>query len=469
MSAEKVLPISPQAGDASSRFLDTFDGEPEKFYEQLGAQRHEGRLSNGLKVVHIQRPGTKVALLLSTVGGGRYDEGRLQGRAHFNEHMMTSGTDRYPRPEELAEIIENAGGYFNAHTSEEDMAVDIRMSDTSDFALAMDIASECFTKAIYDPNTMKTERSAILQEISTDDSDLESRVWTEYQRVFFPGTPLETPVLGTRKTVKAMTRDDLLGHSQEMFVTERMVLVVAGNLPFERVMAQANASFGNVSRGQRIREADTLAETMQDGGIAICRFPGEERVAFNLGFRTRLTEDIDSAALDVLADILGGGSASLLMKRLRFDKGTGLVYGAGAANIEHSDAGALIINCSTTKDQMQRVFNIITDLLKNIRDNGLSEEEIAAAKNKLLKMTLGGMETTAAWAGTHSSSETSALRKDPTTISDGLTYPLYGYARDIARVSPEDVKRVAQEHFTPEKLRFAICGDITKKDIKLNF
>lgn len=467
MAIERGISTSPDT-DASTNFLKTFEGNPEKFYSYLGAERHEGRLANGLRIVLFKKPGTKISLLASTVGGGRYDEGVLAGRAHFNEHMITSGTDMYPRPEELAQAIENVGGYFNAYTDEEEMAVDIRVNDISDFPLAMDIASACLTSSIYDPDTIETERKAILQEMSTDDSSLEDRLYTEYQAAFFPNTPLEIPVLGTQKTVSALTKNDLIAQSQEMFVAEKMVLIVSGNIPFDRLMDEANKSFGALSTGQRIEEAGILPEVIKDDGIVIHRFPGEERIAFCLGFRTTAMLHPDNAALGVLADIMGGG-ASLLMKKLRFDKGTGLVYDASAGILKFSDAGTFTVDCTTTKENMQKVFDITTNLLKDIRDNGLPADQIVIAKNRMTKELLGGIETTAAWASVHTSNEVLALRSSVDPNLHAFKYPLYAYVERLAQVTTEDVRRVAQKYFASDRLRLALCGDVTRKDFKINF
>ena len=468
MSPEKRSPLIKE--NASTRFLRDFEGKPQEFYSYLGAQRLEGKLDNGLKVVLLKKSGPKVSILASTVGGGRHDEGELAGRAHFNEHMITSGTADYPRPESLTKVIEDEGGYFNAFTSSEEMAVDIRVNDLADVPQAMEVISQCLTKSIYDPDTLESERGAVLQEMSTSDTDPESRLWTEYQKAFFPGTPLETPVLGDKKTVSALTGEKLKEHSEEMFVANKMVLVVAGNLAFDKLMDHADRSFGFLPRGNEVQKSTLLPEVSQDMGITIRKYKDTERVIFNLGVRTIPKLHPDSAPLEIFAEVMGGGGASVLMKKLRYDKGTGLVYGAYAHNDTYSDAGALVINCSTTKDKFEKVLDITTGVLKDVRENGVPAEDIDFAKNRMTKLYMGGLETNFSWARRHSSSELLGLRVAAQQDAiDVFKFPLHSYIESIAKVTPEDVSRVAQEYLKPEKLRIALCGDIKKEDIKLDF
>jgi predicted Zn-dependent peptidase len=453
----------PNKENATDKFLRKFEGKPDDFYAHLGAERHEEKLDNGLTVVLFKKPGPRVSIVAATLGGSRYDPIRQKGRTHFNEHMITSGTKEFPAPEALTRLLENEGGYFNAHTASEVMGIDIELSDSSDMPLAMKVISQCLTEPIYDPDVLETERKAIIQEINVYDERQDTKV-------FFGGTKFdESFALGTRKSIGRLTREQLIRHGKEMLVGEKMALIVTGNIPLAQLAEQASEALESLPKGSVIHETPPIGEARKNGGVSVRRGFETDNVDIYFGFRTGHRLHPDSGALDLLADIIGGGSASLLYQRLRYARGTGLVYSTGAEHQEYHDTGTFGVAASTTKENLQKVLNITTGLIKDVRDNGLSAEEVGMGKNRILKRLMGGLETGESWLTSHESTELSALHPYDGVSSQALKYPVYEYAQQIAKVTPSDLQRVAQESFQQDKWYLALSGDVRRRDFKVNF
>ena len=120
-------------------------------------------LSNGFRVVTEHMPGLKSASLGIWVGaGGRHERPEQNGIAHFLEHMAFKGTKKR-NSLQIAEAIEDVGGYINAYTSREMTAYYVRVLE-NDVALAMDVISDIVLNSVFDPAEVEIERGVILSE-----------------------------------------------------------------------------------------------------------------------------------------------------------------------------------------------------------------------------------------------------------------------------------------------------------------
>ena len=121
-------------------------------------------LPNGLRVVTEHMPGLKSASIgIWVMAGGRHERPEQNGIAHFLEHMAFKGTKRRSAIE-IAEAIEDVGGYINAYTSREMTAFFARVLE-NDVSLALDVISDIVLNPVFDPDEIEVERHVILQEI----------------------------------------------------------------------------------------------------------------------------------------------------------------------------------------------------------------------------------------------------------------------------------------------------------------
>ena len=145
------------------------------------------RLSNGVRVVTEHMPGLESASLgVWVMAGGRHETQAQNGIAHFLEHMAFKGTEKR-NALEIAEAIEDVGGYINAYTSREVTAYYVRVLK-DDVALGLDVISDIVLNPVFDTGEIETERGVILQEIGQALDTPDDVVFDWLQEAAFPGS-----------------------------------------------------------------------------------------------------------------------------------------------------------------------------------------------------------------------------------------------------------------------------------------
>ena len=173
------------------------------------------RLANGVRVVTEHMPGLQSASLgIWVAAGGRHERAEQNGIAHFLEHMAFKGTGTRSALQ-IAEAIEDVGGYINAYTSREMTTFYARvLAEHTD--LALDVLSDIVLNPAFDPDEIEIERHVILQEIGQVLDTPDDIIFDWLQETAFPDQPLGRPILGPASRVERFSRKDLSG-----FVAER--------------------------------------------------------------------------------------------------------------------------------------------------------------------------------------------------------------------------------------------------------
>ncbi len=210
----------------------------------------ETRLGNGVRIVTERMPEARSVSLGIWVGvGGRDEPATLAGASHFLEHLVFKGTStRSAR--QIAEAIDAVGGEMNAFTNREHTAYYTRLpADRAD--LGFDILGDVLTDPAFRPPEVDAERHVILEEILMNLDMPEDHVHTLLAEALFPGHPLGREVLGTRETVEAATRDEIADFFARWYRPRNLVVVAAGDLDHDRVVAAFEGSLGGLSGGER--------------------------------------------------------------------------------------------------------------------------------------------------------------------------------------------------------------------------
>ena len=179
-------------------------------------------LDNGFRIVSEQMSGLKsasVGIWINT--GGRNETLKQNGIAHFLEHMAFKGTQSRSALD-IAQAIENVGGYINAYTSKEMTAYYARVLE-NDVPLAIDVISDILLNPIFDQRELETERGVILQEIGQSLDTPDDVIFDWLQEAAFPDQPLGRTILGPSELVKNFSREDLLEFVSEQYGPEQMV------------------------------------------------------------------------------------------------------------------------------------------------------------------------------------------------------------------------------------------------------
>lgn len=346
-------------------------------------------LSNGLRVVTEHMPGLKSASVgIWVTAGGRHERVEQNGIAHFLEHMAFKGTARRSALE-IAESIEDVGGYINAYTSREMTAFYARVLEV-DVPLALDVISDIVLNPVFDPREIEIERGVILQEIGQVNDTPDDIVFDWLQEAAYPDQPLGRSILGPSERVAGFTRDDL-----STFVTERygpgdLILSAAGAVDHDAIVRFAEETFGHLAPRPRMAPVPATfrgSERREDRKL--------EQVHFTLGFEAPSYRDPDFYTAQIHASALGGGMSSRLFQELRERRG--LCYTIFAQAGAYDDSGLMTIYAGTSPEEIESLAHVTIDEMKRAADD-MTEAEIERARAQMKAGLLMGLESASARA-----------------------------------------------------------------------
>ena len=261
-------------------------------------------LPNGLRVVTRHMPGLHSAALGIWIGaGGRNERAEQNGIAHFLEHMAFKGTTSRT-PLQIAEAIEDVGGYINAYTSRDVTAYYARVLE-DDVDLAFDVISDIVLNPIFDGREIEVERGVILQEIGQALDTPDDIIFDWLQEAAYPDQPMGRTILGPAERVSRFDRQDLAGFVAENYGPGQMIVSAAGAVDHDRIVKLAEAAFGHLSPViQPAREAARWQ------GLETRQVKPLEQAHFALALEGPGYLAPDFYAAQIFSSALGGGSSA---------------------------------------------------------------------------------------------------------------------------------------------------------------
>ncbi len=344
----------------------------------------QDQLKNGFRIVSEHMPGLQSAAIgIWVTAGGRHERIEQNGIAHFLEHMAFKGTERRSALQ-IAEAIEDVGGYINAYTSREVTAYYARVLK-DDVALAMDVIGDIVLNPVFDPREIEVERGVILQEIGQAYDTPDDVIFDWLQEQSYHDQPLGRTILGPSERVSAFSREDLSGFVSEHYGPEQMILSAAGAVDHDALMKMTQEMFGHLQpRKGLIPEAArfTGGEARQQKDL--------EQAHFALAFESPGYRDDAIYTAQIYSTALGGGMSSRLFQEVRETRG--LCYTIFAQTGAYADTGTTTIYAGTSADQVGELATITIDEMKRAADD-MNPEEVARARAQMKAGMLMGLES----------------------------------------------------------------------------
>ncbi|MEM9708080.1 MAG: pitrilysin family protein [Pseudomonadota bacterium] len=342
------------------------------------------RLDNGVRVVTEAMPGLHSASVgVWIAAGGRHEKPEQNGIAHFLEHMAFKGTERRSALD-IAEAIEDVGGYINAYTSREMTAYYARILE-GDVPLALDVLSDIVLNPVFDPKEIEVERHVILQEIGQALDTPDDIIFDWLQEAAYPDQAMGRTILGPAERVGAFGRGDLAGFVADHYRADKIVVAAAGAIDPDKVVRAAEEAFGGLKAGNRL-----APEPAAFAG-------GERRVEKDLeqahialAFEMPSYSDPEIYAAQIYATALGGGMSSRLFQEIREKRG--LCYTIYAQAGAYADSGLMTIYAGTSGEEVRDLAELTVDELRRAGD-GMSPEEVERARAQIKAGLLMGLES----------------------------------------------------------------------------
>ena len=411
-------------------------------------------LDNGLRLITETMPHVRsVTIGVWLTRGSRHESDARSGIAHFVEHMLFKGSDTRTA-EDIAQSIDSIGGQLDAFTAKEYASYYIKVLDDH-LPLAVDLLSDIVLRPAFAPEEIEREKKVILEEIKmVEDTpdDLVHELFTEH---FWEGHPLGRPILGSKETVQALTRDALLDYFAGAYVGSNIIVSAAGNIEHARVRELIESTFGSVRK-----EGEPLNGTPpRVVPQVILRAKDIEQSHVCVGTSSFPQRHDDRYVSYILNTVLGGSMSSRLFQNVREKRG--LAYSVFSGLGAYRDAGNLTIYAGCASDAIGEVVDLCMAELRALKQTAVPESELRRAKDHLKGSLMLSLENTA--------SRMSHLARQE--IYFDRHFSLDETLAGVENVTAGDVQRVANELFAAGPLAATVVGpglpDLTAERLAL--
>ncbi len=341
-------------------------------------------LPNGFRIVTEHMPGLQSAAIgVWVLAGARHEDAPQNGIAHFLEHMAFKGT-KTRSALQIAEAIEDVGGYINAYTSREVTAYYARVLQ-EDVPLALDVVADILRNPVFDPREIEVERGVILQEIGQALDTPDDIIFDWLQEKAYPDHPLGRTILGAEDRVRSFSRDDLKTFVGQQYVPGQMILSAAGAVDHDALVKAAEALFADMPTAPCLQPV-----TAKFAGGESRHVKDLEQAHFALAFESPDYSDPLIYAAQIYSSALGGSMSSRLFQEIREKRG--LCYTIYAQTGAYADTGMTTIYAGTSADQMEGLAQITVDEMKRAAGD-MSQQEVDRARAQMKAGLLMGLES----------------------------------------------------------------------------
>ena len=398
-------------------------------------------LRNGMRlIVQDHRASDIVAIYLFVGVGVRYEAPDQLGYAHFQEHMLFKGTDRFG-PGYVDRTVEGVGGRSNAVTSFDYTSFYLVLPGEAT-ASGIELLADMAFRSSFVPDEIGREREVIFEEARIEQDNPRSAIVRQLYGLVFAGNPYGRPVLGTRETMQAATQERLRAFNRRYYVPENMTLVVAGPVDAVGVRAIVDRTFGRAP-ATAYKPTPAPAPAPLTGGVRRTVERDEQQAHLALGWQAPRSDDANGDAVDLLTTILAGTESSRLAQRLR-DKER-LVSSVTMSYSALMGGGIVSLRTELEAKDLERVERIILEEIARIQESGPTEEERRLAVPKFEAQHAFDTETSEGLAYAYGLAETTWTLDAELRYVDRLRRISREQIRDAARryLSRTDYARLA--------------------------
>lgn len=399
------------------------------------------RLENGMEVVVVEDHRAPVVVHMVWYRAGSADEPPGDsGVAHFLEHLLFKGTKTLA-PGEFSATVARNGGTDNAFTSYDYTAYFQRVA-ADRLELMMRMESDRMVNIQLGPKEILTERDVIIEERNQRVENSASALFREQMSAAqFLNHHYGVPIIGWRHEMTELTLEDALSYYQTYYSPNNAILVVAGDVTPDEVRRLAEQYYGAIPANPDLPERARAQEPDQ---MAERRMVFEDpRVAQPYVARSYLAPERDSgaqetaAALTMLAEILGGGTTSVMAEKLQFDEQIAVQTGAwyGGMSLDDTTFNVYVVPTAgvTLQDAEDAMDQVIADFMKG----GIDAEQLDRIKMQIRASLIYEQDNVSSIANEYGRALSQGL-----TVEDVQAWP------DILQaVTEEDIMAAAADVF----------------------
>jgi predicted Zn-dependent peptidase len=314
-----------------------------------------------------------------------------EGLAHFIEHTVFKGTEKYPTPELIAEISDHLGGHIDAFTGKENACFYGKVLRERLPGL-VDFLSDLVTAPKFNADELARERDVILEEISQSEDQPDDWVAELFYQNFWKGMPLGHSILGRPEQVRRYTSEKVRDFFFKTYCPKNLLIVAAGDVDGSEFASLAeNRLEGSFKHSQKLSTAREKPNICQPF-INNAQRRSLNQVSLVMGFPAPSHRHADRIASNLLCHILGGGMSSRLFLELR--EKHALCYQIGSFNSHYRDSGAIQIVAGCATGKARELVRRTMAECRRLASKGPSQAELDRTKLQLRTSLVFTQEST---------------------------------------------------------------------------
>ncbi|MBQ2290723.1 MAG: insulinase family protein [Paludibacteraceae bacterium] len=337
-------------------------------------------LPNGVQIVHRLTSSPVVYVGIMIGAGTRHEQPNENGMAHYIEHCLFKGTEHYTA-RQIINHIEGIGGEINAYTTKEETTF-YAATLNNHFRTTLHLLADMVLRPTFNKKETDKEVTVILDEIESYNDSPSELIYDDFENMIFEGNSLAMPILGTKKTLKRISKlpQYPLEWMAQHYRPERMVLFVLGNVSPKQVIAAAEKELGHLASVSSSTSVSSPSSLTSSKERIYRRHTHQTHVmlgshSFPIGHPKQLT-------MFLLNNILGGGSMSSRLYLTLREK-YGLVYNVDSQAVPLSDTGYWNIYLACEPQYKDQCLELVHGELKKLRDVRLTSAQLQRALRQL--------------------------------------------------------------------------------------
>jgi zinc protease len=412
--------------------------------EEIALNYQKKTLPNGLRVILVEHHELPIiAVELMVRAGSALDPGDRPGLAHLTSSLLLEGTTS-KTAQELSEEIEFIGGTLRGRCEYECTTISAT-SLKKDCSTLLGLLSQVVTSPSFPEEELERYREKFRASILKEKDDRRVIAERHMDELLFANHPYGHPPIGTLEGLKAITRFDVLEFHKRYYLPNNSILAVVGDFEPVELWEELEGYFGGW-RGAELRKVPSPPLQKISNRIRLLDKPDLTQTEIRIGLLGIERTSQDFFPLLLLNHVLASGPSSRLYTELRAKRG--LTYGVNSRFYARKERGPFFIRTHTKNETTLETLRLLLKELERVRDEGVSQEELEAARAYQTGSFPLGLETPAQIASHLLEQELYGLPEDY----------LETYLKQLGAVTLEEVNQLAKRFFNPDNMVIVLVG-----------
>ena len=406
-------------------------------------------LKNNLRVISVPMADALTTTILILVeAGSEYETRKNNGVSHFLEHMCFKGTEKRLSSLDITSELDAVGAAYNAFTSNQYTGYYAKVQPKH-FDEILDIISDIYLNPVFNQREIEKERGVIIEEINMYEDLPMRRVQEFFTNLLYGDQPAGWDIAGKKEIIRRINRNDFIEYQKNHYLGKSTTVVVTGNFNEKEAVKKIESAFSGIRTGKKVQKLKTV-ESQKSPRIFL-KMKETDQAHLVVGVRAFDIFDKRKYAINLLADILGGGMSSRLFQKIREEMGAAYYVKVEADLL--SDHGFLTASAGVDNNKVSEAIKAVVEEFERLVKEPVEKEELQRVKDRCVGGLIMGLETSDQLAGFYGGQEiiTKKIVSPEETI------------KKIQAVKVEEISAVAKDIFKNNKLNLAIIGPFKEK------